>query len=166
MNLAQCANLGTETHATFSAVLREEQRRCFWSICLLKRFHGVDFDSMGLPDGSFPPFPQSPERPQSPFSPSGASDEARSTGMEDQGIIAYVIILSEVFAKTTKYVRRHAGQAVSHRGPHSQSTPKFSRSKWIWKHACLTSIDSNRPTSARGRPRSFKPTEDTGVRGS
>ncbi|GFF61631.1 quinic acid utilization activator [Aspergillus lentulus] len=107
MNLAQCANLGSETHATLSAVVREERRRCFWSICLSKRFHGVEFDSMGFPDGSFPPFPQSPERPHSPFSPSSAADEARSTGMEDQGIIAYVIILSEVFAKTTRYVRRH-----------------------------------------------------------
>ncbi|KAF7122712.1 hypothetical protein CNMCM5793_000822 [Aspergillus hiratsukae] len=107
MNLAQCANLGSETHATMSAVVREERRRCFWSICLLKRFHGVEFDSMGFPDGSFPPFPQSPERPRTPFSPRSPTDEARSTGMEDQGIIAYVIILSEVFAKTARYVRRH-----------------------------------------------------------
>ncbi|RLL98765.1 hypothetical protein CFD26_103276 [Aspergillus turcosus] len=107
MNLAQCANLGSETHATMSPVVREERRRCFWSICLLKRFHGVEFDSMGFPDGSFPPFPQSPERPRTPFSPRSPTDEARSTGMEDQGIIAYVIILSEVFAKTARYVRRH-----------------------------------------------------------
>ncbi|EAW10436.1 putative C6 transcription factor [Aspergillus clavatus NRRL 1] len=107
MNLAQCANLGSEFHITLSPVAREERRRCFWSICLLKRFHGGEFDSGGFPDGTFPPFPKSPERPRPPFSPSNATDDARFTDMEDQGILAYVIILTEMFAKSAMYVRRH-----------------------------------------------------------
>ncbi|KAB8211736.1 hypothetical protein BDV34DRAFT_185163 [Aspergillus parasiticus] len=106
MNLAQCANLASESHAVLSPAAREERRRCFWSICLLKRLHGMEFDYLDLPDGRFPPYPESPSMPQS-RSPNDMTDGARTTDLKDQGIVAYVIMLSEVFAKTARYVRRH-----------------------------------------------------------
>ncbi|GAB1192365.1 hypothetical protein APSETT444_001556 [Aspergillus pseudonomiae] len=106
MNLAQCANLASESHVVLSPAAREERRRCFWSICLLKRLHGMEFDYMDLPDGSFPPYPESPSMPQS-RSPNDMTDGARTTDLKDQGIVAYVIMLSEVFVKTARYVRRH-----------------------------------------------------------
>lgn len=106
MNLAQCANLGSESQALFP-VAREERRRCFWSICLLKRLHGGEPITLGFPDSNYPPFPESPGWPPLPFSPENAEDASRSTDLQDQGIIAYVIMLSEVFARTARYVRRH-----------------------------------------------------------
>lgn len=107
MNLAQCANLGSESHAAPSPIAREERRRCFWSICLLKNLHGGEFTVLDGLDGNSPPFPESPGRPQLSLSPGNVTGGTRSTDMEDQGIVAYVIILSEVFAKTASYVRRH-----------------------------------------------------------
>ncbi|KAE8149022.1 fungal-specific transcription factor domain-containing protein [Aspergillus avenaceus] len=106
MNLAQCANLASEPHVALLPTAREERRRCFWSICLLKRLHSIEFDDLDLPDGSFPPYPGSPTMPQS-RSPNEVTDGTRNTDLKDQGIVAYVIMLSEVFAKTAKYVRRH-----------------------------------------------------------
>ncbi|KAG2414983.1 hypothetical protein HFD88_006172 [Aspergillus terreus] len=107
MNLALCANLGSETNPTLSPRTREERRRCFWSICLLKRLHGFEFDNFDFPDGRSPPYPASPDLPPRSSSPNGRGDQTRSSDLKDQGILAYVIILSEVFAKTAKYVRNH-----------------------------------------------------------
>ena len=107
MNLAQCANLGSESHAAPSLIAREERRRCFWSISLLQRLHGGEFTILDGLDGNSPPFPESPGVPPPSLSPGNAADGTRSTDMEDQGIIAYVIMLSEVFSKTAAYVRRH-----------------------------------------------------------
>lgn len=108
MNLALCAKLGTEPSFAISPVAREERRRCFWSILLLKRLYGGDLFSIDFPDETHPPFPQSPHVP--PLVSSGensTTDESRPTDVEDQGIIVYVIMLSEVFVKTSRYVRRH-----------------------------------------------------------
>lgn len=107
MNLAQCANLGSETRAVMTPVALEERRRCFWSICLLKRLHGEDYNLADFSDVEYPPFPESPSRPPRNSSPEGAADETRSTGAHDLGILGYVIMLSEVFAKTARYVRLH-----------------------------------------------------------
>ncbi|KAE8349668.1 hypothetical protein BDV28DRAFT_140745 [Aspergillus coremiiformis] len=106
MDLAQCANLASESHIVLSPAAREERRRCFWSICLLKRLHGIEFDDLDIRDGSSPPYPESSTMPQ-PLSPNDMADGARTTDLKDQGIVAYVIMLSEVFAKTARYVRRH-----------------------------------------------------------
>ncbi|GAB1210060.1 hypothetical protein APSETT445_008850 [Aspergillus pseudonomiae] len=100
--MRRCANLASESHVVLSPAAREERRRCFWSICLLKRLHGMEFDYMDLPDGSFPPYPESPSMPQS-RSPNDMTDGARTTDLKDQGIVAYVIMLSEVFVKTARY---------------------------------------------------------------
>ena len=107
MNLAQCANLGLESNTNIPPATREERRRCFWSICLLKRLHGTEFDYADSRDSSFPPFPESPSMPPLNSPSDNAPDASRSTDLQDQGIIAYVIILSEVFAKTARYVSRH-----------------------------------------------------------
>ncbi|KAF7590441.1 hypothetical protein BBP40_002845 [Aspergillus hancockii] len=91
MNLAQCANLASESHIALSPAAREERRRCFWSICLLKRLHGMEFDELDLPDGSFPPYPESLSMPQ-PRSPTDMADGARSTDLKDQGIVAAAVV--------------------------------------------------------------------------
>ncbi|KAJ6171438.1 hypothetical protein N7470_000505 [Penicillium chermesinum] len=105
MNLARCANLGLKPRTATSPTTLEERRRCFWSICLLKRLHGADFSILDLPDVGRPPFPDSPPRPPRAMSPGPSSLEARRSEMQDQGIIAYVIMLSETFGRIARYVR-------------------------------------------------------------
>ncbi|PWY87756.1 hypothetical protein BO70DRAFT_332957 [Aspergillus heteromorphus CBS 117.55] len=144
VNLAQCANLGLESHLAQTPATREERRRCFWSICLLKRLHGVDFDNMDFPDFCFPPFPESPSRPP-PTSPlTDAGNEARSVGMQDQGIIAYVIMLSEIFAKAARYVRRH--------GRPSNVPPWSSQSEYSKILTALMERETQMPYHHRFKP--------------
>lgn len=121
MNLAQCANLAVEPRTPTSTVLREERRRCFWSICLLKRLHGGDFSILDLPEVGSPPYPQSPPRPARALSPGPSTIEVRRSDIEDQGIVAYVVVLSEVFARTARYVRlRGRPSNVPPWSPHSE----------------------------------------------
>ncbi|CAI7607356.1 unnamed protein product [Penicillium bialowiezense] len=121
MNLAQSANLGQEPRSPMSTLAREERRRCFWSICLLKRLHGGIFSILDIPEGAGPPFPQSPARPASYLSPGPSTAEVRRSDMEDEGIIAYVVTLSEVFARSARYVRLHGRPSnVPPWSPHSE----------------------------------------------
>ncbi|KAJ5090307.1 C6 transcription factor [Penicillium argentinense] len=109
MNLAQCANLGIETRPPSDPIVREERRRCFWSICLLKRLHGSEFSILDPPDVTGPPYPQSPGRPPRIMSPGPSISGNRRSTIQDQGINAYVIMLSEAFARTLRYVQ-HRGR--------------------------------------------------------
>ncbi|CAG8111742.1 unnamed protein product [Penicillium salamii] len=121
MNLARSANLGQEPRSPVSNLAREERRRCFWSICLLKRLHGGDFSILDIPETGGPPFPQSPARPASYLSPGPPTAEARRSDMKDEGIIAYVVTLSEVFARAARYVRHHGRPSnVPPWSPHSE----------------------------------------------
>ncbi|KAJ5105228.1 hypothetical protein NUU61_002575 [Penicillium alfredii] len=121
MNLAQCANLGSESRSSMSAMAREERRRCFWSICLLKRLHGGEFSLLDVPQDGGPPYPASPTLPARLLSPGPSTLEMRRSDIQDQGIITYVIMLSEVFARTTRYVRLHGRPSnVPPWSPHSE----------------------------------------------
>ncbi|KAJ5738004.1 hypothetical protein N7493_001159 [Penicillium malachiteum] len=105
MNLAQCANLGVESRVITSDIVREERRRCFWSICLLKRLHGAEFSILDLPEMGGPPYPQSPTQPARLIPSVTSTSIVRKSELKDQGIVAYVIMLSEVFSRTARYVR-------------------------------------------------------------
>jgi hypothetical protein len=121
MNLAQCANLGVDSRSPMSTMVREERRRCFWSICLLKRLHGDDFSILDIADLGGPPYPRSPARPERFLSPERSTVEMRRSDMKDEGIISYVIMLSEVFARTARYVRLHGRPSnVPPWSPHSE----------------------------------------------
>lgn len=105
MNLAQCSNLGLESRGVTSSILREERRRCFWSICLLKRLHGGDFSILEFTEAGGPPYPQSPAGPTATLPVGTSGSGTRKSELQDQGIVAYVIMLSEVFSRTARYVR-------------------------------------------------------------
>jgi hypothetical protein len=121
MNLAQCANLGADARSPTSHIVREERRRCYWSICLLKRLHGGDFSILDAPEVGGLPYPESPSRPARLLSPGPSALEIRRSDMQDRGIIAYVIMLSEVFARTARYVRLHGRPSnVPPWSPHSE----------------------------------------------
>ena len=141
MNLAQCANLDSESKFKIPLVAREERRRCFWSICLLKRLYGGDLANIGFPDRSCPPFPESPGIPALAFSDNSVTDESHSTDLQDRGIIAYEIIFSEVFVKTARYVRRH--------GKPSSVPPWSSQSEYSEILTLLMEMETHMPYTHR-----------------
>ncbi|KAJ9216558.1 transcriptional regulator family: Fungal Specific TF [Paecilomyces variotii] len=142
MNLAQCANLGSERHMFVTDVAREERRRCFWSICLLKRLHGEGFSILDLSENS-PPFPESTGKP--PAAHLGESGVVQvnqaNNSMKDEGIVGYVIILSEVFSKTARYVR--------HRGRPSHIPPWSPQSEYSKIIALQMEVETRMPSTHR-----------------
>jgi len=103
MNLAHNAELTSEAPGNLSSIEREERRRCFWSLFLLKRLHGADFSILDFTgEENFPYYPSTPDRPLD-------SDERPPPSHESsdgKGIIAYALQLSQVWFKITKYARR------------------------------------------------------------
>jgi hypothetical protein len=102
MNLAHNAELTSESPVKLSVIEEEERRRCFWSLFVLKRLHGTDFNILDFTgDENFPNYPSTPDRPidmedqVSPIEPSSV----------EKGIVAYAIQLSEVWFKIAKYAR-------------------------------------------------------------
>ncbi|KAJ5899780.1 hypothetical protein N7495_004524 [Penicillium taxi] len=142
VNLAKGARLDLEPRSTpLSNVLREERRRCFWSICLLKRLHGGDFSISDLPEVGGPPYPQSPTLPPGKdLSPS----VMWKSEPQDQGIVSYVIMLSEVFARTARYVR--------HRGQPSNVPPWSPHSEYSKILALQMDLETRMPLTHRFKP--------------
>jgi hypothetical protein len=108
MNLARCANLVAEPVHLPDQVAREERRRCFWSICLLRRLHGEEFHLLDFTSEENLLNP-----PESTGVPPDISDfdisatEARNIrGMKDDGIVASVLLISETFSRTAGYIKR------------------------------------------------------------
>ena len=144
MNLAQCANLGLESRTAEETVFREERRRCFWSICLLKRLHGGEFSILNLPEMGGPPYPHSPSRPPRILSPEPSTPDLRRGELHDQGIIAYVIMLSEAFARTARYVRL--------RGKPSNVPPWSPDSEYSKILALQMDLETHMPLTHRFKP--------------
>ncbi|QSZ34391.1 hypothetical protein DSL72_005983 [Monilinia vaccinii-corymbosi] len=113
MSLAHNAGLTTESHSSLSDFLREERRRCFWSLFLLKRLHGAEFSVIDFAgEENFPWYPQTTGTPLNPgqFSsgetPDPSSPKSENPDTHDKGVVAYAIQLSEVWFKITRYARR------------------------------------------------------------
>ncbi|KAJ5726694.1 C6 transcription factor [Penicillium malachiteum] len=157
MNLAQCANLGVESRAMTSHIVREERRRCFWSICLLKRLHGAEFSILDLPEMGGPPYPQSPTRPARLIPSVTSTSSVRRSELQDQGIVAYVIMLSEVFSRTARYVRL--------RGRPGNVPPWSPESEYSKIMALQMNLETRMPLTHRFKPanlgeRSFEELQD------
>lgn len=113
MDLAHCAGLTSERDSKPSNddIEKEERRRCFWSIFLCKRLHGADFSSLDFSvDADFPWYPESLEQPSlqtvTTTVPELERIDISRQRLKDTGIVAYMIQLSEVWFKTTRYARR------------------------------------------------------------
>jgi hypothetical protein len=108
MNLARCANLAYEPTSTHNHVIREERRRCFWSICLLRRFHGEDVHVLDYASPeNLAKYPKSTGIAPDITQTDNAGVEVRiARGMKDEGIVAYYLQLSETFSRTAGYVKR------------------------------------------------------------
>ncbi|KAH8663446.1 hypothetical protein BGZ60DRAFT_379584 [Tricladium varicosporioides] len=127
MELAHCAGLTTATYTATNDnfITKEERRRCFWSILLCKRLHGTSFSTLHSSlESGFPPYPKSLEQPLPPtiYIPEVESSIDESQSPRDDGVLAYMIQLTEVWYKTTQYARR--------RGKPSQIPPWSSQSEY------------------------------------
>lgn len=108
MNLAHCASLTTESPPNLSDIVREERRRCFWSIFLLKRLHGADVTVLDFSgEENFPWYPSTTGIPPNERNMS-TTTAGLQNDVKDLGIVAYSIQQSEVWFKTTRYARRRA----------------------------------------------------------
>lgn len=108
MNLARCANLAYEPTATHNHVVREERRRCFWSICLLRRFHGEDVQVLDYASSeNLAKYPKGTGIAPDITKTANPGVEVRiAKGMKDEGIVAYYLQLSQIFSRTAGYVKR------------------------------------------------------------
>ncbi|KAH6681569.1 hypothetical protein B0J14DRAFT_217803 [Halenospora varia] len=127
MELAHCAGLTIAAHTAThdNATTKEERRRCFWSIVLCKRLHGTSFStSDSALESDFPRYPKSLEQPlpSAIHVPEVESSIDESQSLRDDGVLAYMIQLTDVWYKTTQYARR--------RGKPSQIPPWSSQSEY------------------------------------
>jgi hypothetical protein len=152
MDLAHCSGLTHESNMSLSNIAREERRRCFWSIFVLKRLHGADFTVLDFSgEENFPWYPKSTGNP--PISASATPSISQlgtniaSGDKVDSGIVAYAIQLSEVWFKTTKYGRR--------RGKESKLAPWSPQSEYATIMAQQMDFETRVPYIHRFKPANF-----------
>ncbi|KAK6587513.1 hypothetical protein PZA11_000803 [Diplocarpon coronariae] len=146
MSLAQNAGLASESPHALPEQEREERRRCFWSLFLLKRLHGADFMILDFSaEDNFPWYPESASEP----SPAGRRLSPAQDGGQgsDKGIVAYAIQLSEVWFKITRYARR--------RGKPSCLPPWSSQSEYATILAHQMDFETRMPFVHRFEPAKF-----------
>ena len=146
INLAQNAGLTSESPHTLDPVIREERRRCFWSLLLLKRLHGAEFGILDVTiEDNLPWYPKSAETPSRIDNDVnmelGAGDKNR------QGILAIAIQLSEIWLKITQYARR--------RGKPSSLPPWSPQSEYATIMAQQMESETRMPKIHRFKPAQF-----------
>ncbi|KAF4624745.1 hypothetical protein G7Y89_g13422 [Cudoniella acicularis] len=147
MSLAHNAGLMSEIPATTNPQVKEERRRCFWSLFLLKRLHGADF--MVLDFSTEDNFPWYPESTNDPITPNQSRDGSMETSecSTERGIIAYAIQLSEVWFKITRYAWR--------RGKPSNLPPWSLQSEYSTIMAQQMDFETRMPYAYRFKPAKF-----------
>ncbi|KAG4440375.1 hypothetical protein IFR05_004168 [Cadophora sp. M221] len=146
MSLAHNAGLTSESYHILPDQEKEERRRCFWSLFLVKRLHGADF--MILDFSAEDNFPWYPETTGEPLSPGQEPSPARTDEQgPDKGIVAYAIQLSEVWFKITRYARR--------RGKPNSLPPWSSQSEYATILAHQMDFETRMPYMHRFEPAKF-----------
>ncbi|EKG13152.1 hypothetical protein MPH_09727 [Macrophomina phaseolina MS6] len=153
LDLAESAGLSIECHISSQDPSHEERRRCFWSILFLKKLHGANCGVYSIStDEIFPRFPSSTRQPPSP----DLSLDARASqdGPRDEGIIAYVIQLSECWHRTLRYARRRTNPGMHY--------PWSAESEYSKIMVTMMEFECHMPYKHRFRPARFaeRPTED------
>ncbi|KAH8673290.1 hypothetical protein BX600DRAFT_547061 [Xylariales sp. PMI_506] len=142
--LTERAGLRHEATSAIDTWVMEERRRCYWSINLLRRLFGLGFNSPPHIDSSTPLYPVSASSPTSSATP-GASGQADTAEPRTQnGIVAVMIHLSEIWAKVMIYVR-------SCRAPDPNISPWSTSSKYMDIMSSLMDIDRHLSPSHRYR---------------
>ncbi|KAF2796789.1 hypothetical protein K505DRAFT_156496 [Melanomma pulvis-pyrius CBS 109.77] len=148
MSLAHNAGLTCEFHVTLPAQEKEERRRCFWSLFLLKRLHGADFMVLDFSaDDNFPWYPETTSSPHAQPVDGSLIAQADSDHSIDKGIMAYAIQQTEVWFKITRYAWR--------RGKPSSVPPWSSKSEYSTTIAQLMDLETRMPYKYRFNPAKF-----------
>ncbi|KAF8847409.1 hypothetical protein BDZ45DRAFT_329912 [Acephala macrosclerotiorum] len=144
MSLAHNAGLTSEPHQDLPDREKEERRRCFWSLFLLKRLHGADFMILDFSaEDNFPWYPETTGNSLNSIQRSNPE----SSEYPDKGIVAYAIQLSEVWFKITKYARR--------RGKPNAQPPWSSTSDYTTIIANQMDFETRMPYTHRFEPAKF-----------
>jgi len=148
MSLAHSAGLIAESHITLSVQAKEERRRCFWSLFLLKRLHGADFMVLDFPaDDNFPWYPETTSNPHAQLAEASHGTPVDSDHSADKGMVAYAIQQTEVWFKITRYAWR--------RGKPSNVPPWSSKSEYSTILAQLMDLETRMPYKYRFKPAKF-----------
>lgn len=107
IDLARCANLAADPTRLPDPVAREERRRCFWSICLLRRLHGQGFHLLDFTSQeNLANPPESTGVPPDIGNLISGTEARNIRGMQDEGIVASILLISETFSRTARYIKR------------------------------------------------------------
>lgn len=155
MDLAQSAGLASE-HPRSSYKDLEERRRCYWSLILLKNLYGnMAGKSSFIPHDFTPKHPTSTEPPSrsiSSITEPGLPQPDPSPGSapvaeKDLGMLAYVISMTDLWAKVVRYARR--------RGKSQQPPPWAPEAEYQRIMAELMVLETQMPYKYRFKPARF-----------
>jgi hypothetical protein len=153
INLAHSGGLTSESQQSFASIAREERRRCFWGLFLLKTLQGSDFGILDLTgEENLPWYPESAKTPNQNDDSGGAIDS--SSRNPDTGVVACSLQLSEIWFKITRYARR--------RGKPSKLPPWSPQSEYATIMAQQMESETRMPNVHRFKPAQFskKSTDD------
>jgi hypothetical protein len=153
ISLAHNAGLTSESQQEFTPITREERRRCFWGIFLLKSLQGLDFGILDLAgEDNLPWYPESAKTPNQ--SNGGKMPVNGLSRPQDTGAMACSIQLSEIWFKITRYARR--------RGKPSTLPPWSPQSEYATIMAQQMESETRMPNVHRFKPSQFstQSTED------
>ena len=153
ISLAHSAGLTSESQQSFTSIVLEERRRCFWGLYLLKTLQAADFGIVDLAgEENLPWYPESAKTPnQADGSTVLINNLSRN---QDTGVVACALQLSEVWFKITRYARR--------RGKPSKLPPWSPQSEYAIIMAQQMESETRMPNVHRFKPAQFskKATED------
>jgi hypothetical protein len=150
MNLAHNAGLTSESYLPLDDKEKEERRRCFWSLFMVKRLHGADFSVLDFTgEENFPWYPETTGAPLKPERHPQRNDSIIPDDdvSADKGIVAYALQLSEVWFKITRYARR--------RGKPSNLPPWSPQSEYSTILAQQMDFETRMPYIYRFKPAKF-----------
>jgi penicillin-binding protein-related factor A (putative recombinase) len=126
---------------------KEERRRCFWSLFLLKKLHGADFLILDFSEDDLPPYPRTIGTQPDVGDELPSTAEPLDGESADKGIVAYAIQLTEVWFNITRYARR--------RGKPTTIPPWSSESEYSRILAQQMEFETKMPYHHRFKPAKF-----------
>ena len=148
MTLAHNAGLTSETHLMIPNHEKEERRRCFWSLFLLKKLHGADFLILDFSsEDDLPPYPRATGTQHDVGDALPSIAESLDGESADKGIVAYAIQLTDVWFNITRYARR--------RGKPTTIPPWSSESEYSRILAQQMKFETKMPYHHRFKPAKF-----------
>jgi hypothetical protein len=146
INLTHNADLVSESQQPLGIVTREERRRCFWGLLLLKMLQGADFGMLDFTgEENLPWYPESGRTPNQ--IDGDTLPDINTTTNPERGVVACSLQLSEIWFKITRYARR--------RGKPSPLPPWSPQSEYAIIMAQQMDSETRMPDVHRFKPAQF-----------